>query len=163
MSDSLFQLNLGLHSLRSSLQAQSPEVTEVEAELGRVYANWQEVHTGLARAEVSLQRSEAILGRSALRSEARRHQGEFSSSQLTSRLSALTSDDTSDAGDHQMPASSVSGGWWRSVMKAGLVTSLLLASVVSGGLLWSQARCQHSYYSSVWPLLSYSAIGPRPY
>ena len=162
MSDSLFQLNLGLHSLRSTLPAQSSEVTEVEAELGRVYAKWQEVHTGLARAEVSLQRSEAILGRSALRSEARRHRGEFGS-QLTTRLSALTSDDTSDAGDHQMPASSVSDGWWRSVMKVGLVSGLVLASVVSGGLLWSEARCQHSYYSSVWPMLSYSAIGPRPY
>ena len=41
MSDSLFQLNLGLHTLRSSLQAQSPEIIEVEAELGRVYAKWQ--------------------------------------------------------------------------------------------------------------------------
>ena len=122
----------------------------MEAELGRVYREWQQVHTSLARAEVRHQRSEM-----------QRQQGEFSS-QLSSRLSHLASEEQVEVTDdhHQM---SVSGGWWRSVMKAGLVTSLLLASVVSGGLLWSQARCQHSYYSSVWPLLSYSAIGPRPY
>ena len=124
----------------------------MEAELGKVYRQWQLVHSGLARAEVRLQRSEM-----------QRQQGEFSC-QLSQRLSQLASEDQEDDDSddhHQM--SPVSGGWWRSVMKAGLVTSLLLASVVSGGLLWSQARCQHSYYSSVWPLLSYSAIGPRPY
>ena len=125
----------------------------MEAELGQVYRQWQLVHSSLARAEVRLQRSEM-----------QRQQGEFSC-QLSQRLSQLASEDQEDEDDsddhHQM--SPVSGGWWRSVIKAGLVTSLLLASVVSGGLLWSQARCQHSYYSSVWPLLSYSAIGPRPY
>ena len=151
VSDSLFQLNIGLHSLRSSHAVHSPEVAEVEAELGLVYTKWQEVHTSLARAEVSLQRSEA-----------KRKQGEFSSL-LTSRLSALASEDTDHDdgdGDDKM---SVSGGWWRSVMRAGLVSGLLVASLVSGSLLWSQARCQHSYYSSVWPMLSYSVIGPRPY
>ena len=129
----------------------SPEAAEMEAELGRVYREWQQVHSSLAKAEVRHQRSEM-----------QRQRGEFSC-QLSSRLSQLASEEqVEDSEDHQM-SPSVSGGWWRSVMKAGLVTSLLLASVVSGGLLWSQARCQHSYFSSVWPLLSYSVIGPRPY
>ena len=119
----------------------------MEAELAKVYRQWQEVHTGLARAEVGLQRSEV-----------RRQQGEFTSL-LSSRLSELASEADSD--DQEM--TSVSGGWWRSVLKAGLVSGLVMASMVTGGLLWTQVRCQHSYYSSVWPLLSYSVIGPRPY
>ena len=150
ISDSLFQLNLRLHSLQSSPSSISPEVTEVEAELRLVYSRWQEVHSDLTRAEVRHQRAEV-----------QRRQGEFSSL-LCERLSELNSckEDETEADGDQLPAS---GGWWRSVVKVSFVSSLLLASVVSAGLLWSQAKCQHLYYSSVWPMLSYTVMGPRPY
>ena len=49
------------------------------------------------------------------------------------------------------------------VVRVGLVSGLVLASLLSSSYLWTAARCQHSYHAAVWPLLTFSSSGPRPY
>ena len=153
ISDSLFQLNLSLASLRSVVYPQFPlhklDVAEVETELGRLYRGWQEAHLKVSQAE---KRSEE--------SQVSRHREEFSDL-VAQRLTRLARTqqyiDHNNQSDDIKPTST-----FRRILRFGLVSSVMLASIFSVSYLWSYNKCQHNYYNQIWPILSFSA-GPRPF
>ena len=157
----MFQLNLSLVSLRAlhlpNFPQRNLDVAEVESELGRVYRAWQETHGKVSQAEMRNQERKAW-----------RHQEQFSDlvSQRLSRLLRAEqfvsnnkncdhSIDQSD--DDKKPSSPLS-----KMLKFGLVSGVMLVSVLSVTYLWSYNKCQQNYYNQIWPILSFSA-GPRPY
>jgi len=160
ISDSLFQLNLSLVTLRTGQFSQFPlrslDVAEVERELGRVYAAWQETHGKVSQAENRNQEREVC-----------RHQEQFSDL-VSHRLSRLirteefvSSDkhgDNQNPREEEKPASTLSR-----LLRFGLVSSVMVVSVLSvSAYLWTHNKCEHNYYNQIWPVLSFSA-GPRPY
>ena len=163
ISDTLFQLNMSLHNAKSSLTSpHSLQVSEVEAKLRMVYSRWQATHQHLSQAENKHQRDQFY-----------RQQGEFCNI-LSDKLSRVarteefvnSNIDTKDC-DNAIKAvengDDSPGWWWRRLIKYSLVSGLVMVSMISSSYLWSYNKCQHGYYSSVWPMISFSSVGPRPY
>ena len=149
----MFQLNLSLVSLRTAVYPQFPlhklDVAEVETELGRLYRGWQETHLKVSRAEKRYEESQVS-----------RHRQEFSDL-VRQRLTRLAR--TQQYIDHNNPRDDTKPpSTFRRILRFGLVSSVMVASVLSVSYLWSYNNCQHNYYNQVWPLLSFSA-GPRPF
>jgi len=153
ISDSLFQLNISLTSLRTVLYPQFPlhklDVAEVESELGQLYRAWQSAHLKVTQAEKRYEESEVS-----------RHREEFSdlvSQRLTRLARTQQYIDHNNHPDHSEPPST-----FRRILRFGLVSSVMLASFLSVTYLWSYNKCQNNYYNQIWPVLSFSA-GPRPF
>ena len=158
ISDTLFQLNMSLHNAKSSLTSpHSLLVSQVEAKLRTVYSRWQMTHQHLTTAENKHQRDQFY-----------RQQGEFCNI-LSDKLSRVArteefvnsntnTKDCDNKDDNDSPS-----WWWRRLIKYSLVSGLVMVSLISSSYLWSYHKCQHGYYSSVWPVISFSSVGPRPY
>ena len=163
ISDTLFQLNMSLHNAKSSLTSpHSLQVSEVEAKLRMVYSRWQATHQHLSQAENKHQRDQFY-----------RQQGEFCNI-LSDKLSRVARteefvNNNTDTKDCDNAIKAVENGddspgwWWRRLIKYSLVSGLVMVSMISSSYLWSYNKCQHGYYSSVWPMISFSSVGPRPY
>ena len=153
ISDSLFQLNLRLVSLRSAVFPQFPghklDLAEVEAELGRLYRAWQEAHQKVSQVEKRYEESQVS-----------RHREEFSDL-VSQRLTRLVR--TQQYIDHSKPREpSQPPSTFRRLLRYGLVSGVMVASLLSVSYLWSYNQCQNNYYNQLWPLLSFSP-GPRPF
>ena len=149
----MFQLNLRLVSLRSAVFPQFPghklDLAEVEAELGRLYRAWQEAHQKVSQVEKRYEESQVS-----------RHREEFSDL-VSQRLTRLVR--TQQYIDHSKPREpSQSPSTFRRLLRYGLVSGVMVASLLSVSYLWSYNQCQNNYYNQLWPLLSFSP-GPRPF
>ena len=149
----MFQLNLRLVSLRSAVFPQFPlhklDVAEVESELGRLYRGWQEAHLKVSQTEKRFEESQVF-----------RHREEFSdavSQRLTRIVRTQQYIEHSNHRDDSKPPST-----FRRILRFGLMSGVMLASLVSVTYLWSHNKCQNNYYNQIWPILSFSA-GPRPF
>ena len=159
ISDSLLQLNLNLAAVRTAEFSQfplhRPQVGEVESELGRVLASWQETHGKMSQAERRQQERKVC-----------RQQQQFSHL-VSHRLSRLVGAEQfvntnqqcegCDTSSVNKSTSSLSR-----ILRLGLVSGVVVVSVLSLSVLWSYNKCQNSYYHQIWPVLSFSG-GPRPY
>lgn len=153
---------MSLHNAKSSMTStQGQLVGVVEANLRTVYSRWQMTHQHLTNAENKHQRDQFY-----------RQQGEFCNI-LSDKLSRVARteefvnsntantkdcDNKDDDSEDDSPS-----WWWRRLIKYSLVSGLVMVSLISSSYLWSYHKCQHGYYSSVWPMISFSSVGPRPY
>ena len=157
ISETLFQLNISLHNLSISPAWQQYCHSWVEAKLRETYTKWQHSHHLLAMEEAKHHEQDL-----------QRQQGAFSNS-LALRLQRLarteeyvntTSDYTASTEEETNPEAP---SWWNKFIKYSLVSGVLIASLVSSSYFWSYNQCQQGYFSTIWPLLTYSSFGPRPF
>jgi len=155
ISDSLLQLNMSLHKLRTKSKLVNPDPSKLEEKLQNLYEKWRLTHQAVTEAENKHHSYQM-----------EKQHGEFSEL-LTEKLSRLvrTEEYVTNASDYRGENGDKSGGggWWRSVVKYSLVTGVVLVSLVSASYVWSYNRCQHGYYSTIWPLITFTTTGPRPY
>jgi len=156
ISDTLLQLNMSLHKIRSKSKLINPEQCHLEEKLQKLYEKWRLTHQAVTDVE-SKHHCYQI----------EKQQGEFSEL-LTEKLSRLVRTEeyvknNSDFNGKSDDKSGGGGGWWRSLVKYSLVTGVVLVSLVSASYVWSYSKCQHGYYSTIWPLITFTTTGPRPY
>ena len=156
ISDTLLQLNMSLHKIRSKSKMVNPEQCHLEEKLQKLYEKWRLTHQAVTDVE-SKHHCYQI----------EKQQGEFSEL-LTEKLSRLVRTEeyvknNSDFNGKSGDKSGGGGGWWRSLVKYSLVTGVVLVSLVSSSYVWSYSKCQHGYYSTIWPLITFTTAGPRPY
>ena len=160
ISETLFQLNISLHNLSVSPAWQQYCHSMVETKLRETYTKWQQSHHLLAVEEAKHHEQDLQI-----------QQGAFSNT-LVERLQRLarteeyvntTSDYTARIASTEEDTTPEAPSWWNRFIKYSLVSGVVIASIMSSSYFWSYNKCQQGYFSTIWPLLTYSSYGPRPF
>ena len=153
----MFQLNISLHNLSVSPAWTQHCHARVESRLRDTYTRWQRSHHLLTLEEAK--HHEEYM---------RRQQGAFGHT-LAEKLDRLvrTEEYVNTTNSFAVASGEVSSkeatSWWCKFLKYSLVSGVVVASMMSSSYLWSYNKCQQSYFSSVWPLLTFTSYGPRPF
>ena len=152
ISNTLFSLNIDLHSLMTE-----PPLTyhsEVESKLRSTYYKWQLTFETLKDEELRHQQRQLRI-----------QQDEFRET-LINKLSRYhrTKEFVNNIRDKpETSEPSEAGSWWNRFLKYSIVSGVICVTLMSSSYFWSYNKCQQSYYSSIWPLLTFSSYGMRPY